>query len=97
MRSDAVIDAFRAVVHLLLGLVGAVGVIPSGSLAVGAILVTAAIVVALLGATTAPPSVRLALVRARRSIDVSATVPQSDPDAAGHPRSRAPGVAASAA
>lgn len=33
----------------------------------------------------------------RRSIDVSAPLAQSDPDAAGHTRPRAPGLAASAA
>ena len=31
-----------------------------------------------------------------RAIDVSATIAQSDPDAAGHPRPRAPGVAVAA-
>jgi hypothetical protein len=91
------IEAVHSFVQLLLGVAGAVVVLSSGSLAIGAILVTAALVVALLAATVAPSSARVALVRARRCIDVSATVPQSDPDAAGHPRSRAPGVAASAA
>ena len=91
------IDAVPSFVQLLLGVVGAVGVISSGSLALGAILVTAALVAALLAAAVAPSSARVALARARRSIDVSAPVPQSDPDAAGHPRSRAPGLAAPAA
>lgn len=33
----------------------------------------------------------------RRAIPLSVPLPQSDPDAAGHPRPRAPGLAASAA
>lgn len=90
-------DGILSPVHVLLGLAGAIGALPSGTLAVGAILLTAALVVAYLPTLSAPPSARTALGRARRSIDVSARLPQSDPDAAGHPRSRAPGLAASAA
>ncbi|MBN9172781.1 MAG: hypothetical protein J0I70_01325 [Microbacterium sp.] len=83
--------------ELLLEMVGTTDLTSSGSFAVGALLVTATLVVALLAVGFGPPATHVGLARPRRSIDVSATVPQSDPDAAGHPRSRAPGIAATAA
>ena len=83
--------------QLLLEMVGTTDLTSSGSFAVGALLVTATLVVALLAVGFGPPAPHVGLARPRRSIDVSATVPQSDPDAAGHPRSRAPGIAATAA
>jgi len=84
--------------QLLLEMVGTTDLTSSGSFAVGALLVTATtLVVALLAVGFGPPATHVGLARPRRSIDVSATVPQSDPDAAGHPRSRAPGIAATAA
>lgn len=52
-------------------------------------LATLTIVVAL---SLAPPSASSA-PHPLRAIDVSAMLAQSDPDAAGHPRPRAPGVA----
>ena len=91
------IDAILSFVHVLVGLGAAVGAIQSETLAIGAILLAAALVVALVGVFSGPPSAHGALVRARRSIDVSAPLAQSDPDADGHPRSRAPGLAATAA
>ncbi|MCJ1707929.1 DUF6412 domain-containing protein [Microbacterium sp. VKM Ac-2923] len=57
-----------------------------------AVLVTASIVIVVLPALTAsapPPSAR--------PIDPSAPLAQSDPDAAGHPRPRAPGSVVRAA
>ena len=53
-------------------------------------LATLTIVVAL---SLVPPSASSA-PHPLRAIDVSAMLAQSDPDAAGHPRPRAPGVAA---
>jgi len=90
-------DAVVSWLHVLLGLVGVLGTTPSGGLAIGAIVVVAAVVVALLSASATPSHAVGGLVRPCRSIDVSVTPPQSDPDAAGHPRSRAPGLAVSAA
>lgn len=55
-------------------------------------LATLTIVVAL---SLAPPSASSA-PHPLRAIDVSAMLAQSDPDAAGHPRPRAPGVAVAA-
>ncbi|MBN9186707.1 MAG: hypothetical protein J0I97_14740, partial [Microbacterium sp.] len=75
--------------ELLLEMVGTTDLTSSGSFAVGALLVTATLVVALLAVGFGPPATHVGLARPRWSIDVSATVPQSDPDAAGHPRSRA--------
>jgi hypothetical protein len=57
-----------------------------------AVALTAAIAMAFFGlSTTRPPTT------ATRPIDPSAPLAQSDPDAAGHPRPRAPGRAAAAA
>ncbi|MEN0022783.1 MAG: DUF6412 domain-containing protein [Microbacterium sp.] len=55
-------------------------------------LTTLTIAVAL---SVAPPTPRTA-PHPLRGIDVSTLLGQSDPDAAGHPRPRAPGVAAAA-
>lgn len=53
--------------------------------AVAVIAVSVALVAPLFGIRSTP--------HPRRAIDVSTLLAQSDPDAAGHPRSRAPGVA----
>lgn len=63
-----------------------------------AVLVAAAIVLlqALAGSSTAARDGGTA-ASPERGIDISASLAQSDPDAAGHTRSRAPGFTASAA
>lgn len=105
---DAIRSSLRAMLVVIAVAVGipttgipTTGIPTAGSLsagvAVGAILLTAAVVIALLGAFIAPPPARSLCGRPRRSIDASVTPAQSDPDAAGHPRSRAPGYAPSAA
>ena len=63
------------------------------ALALTAVAVAIALVVAVASRSAAPGL----LSRPRAQIDPSALVSQSDPDAAGHSRPRAPGVAASAA
>lgn len=63
------------------------------ALALAAVAVTVALVVAVASLSHAPGL----LTRPRAQIDPSALVSQSDPDAAGHSRPRAPGAAASAA
>lgn len=90
------IDSITAVLHLLLA---AIGVMPTpGTVtAVAVFLVAAALIATLVVAVAPPRNARSALARPRRAIDDSALISQSDPDAAGHPRSRAPGFAASAA
>jgi hypothetical protein len=62
------------------------------------------VAIALIALTTLTIAVALSLVPPRgdtaphplRAIDVSTLLAQSDPDAAGHPRPRAPGVAVAA-
>lgn len=63
------------------------------ALALTAVAIAVALVVAVASRSTAPEQ----LSRPRAQIDPSALVSQSDPDAAGHSRPRAPGAAASAA
>ena len=87
------IEALTSFLQVLLFSSTLVGASAAGSAPMWA-LVLAAVVVIVLGS---PRSIRASLARPARAIGVSATVAQSDPDAAGHPRSRAPGIAASAA
>lgn len=90
-------DAVMSFFSVLLSLSGAIALSPSDSAAVWALVAASVLLVALLLTTTAHPPCGPSLDGAARAIDVSVVVAQSDPDAAGHPRSRAPGVAASAA
>ncbi|PKI90196.1 hypothetical protein CW368_10465 [Actinomycetales bacterium SN12] len=93
------VDAIGMVLRTLLVALGAMplpdALTAGGMLGIAAILVAAtvlAIALALLtprfGARSAP--------HPRRAIDVSTLLAQSDPDADGHPRPRAPGAAAAA-
>lgn len=79
-----------AVVAAVLGAVD-----PASGAVVLAVAATLAIALCLAAAAPAAPPPLSA--RPRAAIDVSVLVAQSDPDAAGHPRPRAPGRAASAA
>ena len=90
-------DAIGAVLHVLLASLGLAAGVPAGSLTVCALVMAAALVVVMLHAIAQPQSARSSRAHPRRAIDVSAALTQSDPDAAGHTRSRAPGLAASAA
>jgi hypothetical protein len=90
-------DAVGTFVQLLLASLGLIAGVESGSAAIIAVVVAAAVIVVLVHALVLPASARAALSYPSRAIDVSAPLSQSDPDAAGHPRSRAPGFAASAA
>ena len=91
-------DAIGSLLRLLFASIGPLTGIDPGTVTVyAAIVLAAALVVAMLCAITLPRSARASLADARRAIDASAPLSQSDPDAAGHPRSRAPGFAASAA
>jgi len=85
---------------MLLGAVGAVALAgsPDTTLASAVTLVIAAAVLAVIsGARVSPGMSPVTLVQPRASIDVSVVPAQCDPDASGHPRPRAPGVAAAAA
>lgn len=96
------IHAIGSLLHVLLASLGVI----VGTQPATASILTVSVTVAVLAAVLASivllgfsPShaAHASLGRPRRSIDVSALIAQSDPDAAGHPRSRAPGFSASAA
>lgn len=91
------VDAVMSFFSVLLSLSGAIALSPSDSSAVWALVAASVLLVALLVTTASLPARGSSLDGAARAIDVSVVVAQSDPDAAGHPRSRAPGVAAPAA
>ena len=91
-------DAIGSLMDILFASLGLItGIDPAALTIYAGVVLAAALVVALLYALTLPRSARASLAHARRAIDASAPLSQSDPDAAGHPRSRAPGFAASAA
>lgn len=91
------IDALTSVLQVLLSSSSVVSASEAGSATMWAVVWAAAVVIVLLRAVDSPRSVRACLVRPGGAIDASVAVAQSDPDAAGHPRSRAPGIAAPAA
>jgi hypothetical protein len=94
---DAMIDAVTSFLLALLSSSSVIGASEAGSATMWAVALAAAVVIVLVHALNSPGSVRASLVRPGRAIDVSVALAQSDPDAAGHPRSRAPGIAAPAA
>ena len=95
-----VIDAIHALLNVLLVTSGAAAVTGTASAILTTMTVAtvlSALVVLALSTAGSRSDAHHWLAQPRRSIDVSALLPQSDPDAAGHPRPRAPGVAAPAA
>ena len=91
------IDAVTSFLQLVLSSSSVIGASEAGSATLWAVVLAAAVVLVLVQAVGSPRSVQASLVRPGRAIDVSAALAQTDPDAAGHPRSRAPGIAAPAA
>jgi hypothetical protein len=93
------IDAIRMLLQALLVALGAVplpdALTAGGVLGVAAILVATTVLVVALAVLMPRFGIRSA-PHPRRAIDVSTLLAQSDPDAAGHPRPRAPGVAPAA-
>ena len=88
------IDALTSFLQVLLSSSTAMGASEAGSASLWAVVLATAVVIVLLQVVGSPRSIRASLARPNRAIDVSVAVAQSDPDAAGHPRSRAPGIAA---
>ncbi|MFD5226398.1 DUF6412 domain-containing protein [Microbacterium sp. NPDC058342] len=90
------IDAIGSLLQLLLAALGAVplpaGLSAGGALGMAALFVAVAVIAIALSAVTPIPGLRSA-PHPRRAIDPSTLLAQSDPDADGHPRPRAPGVA----
>lgn len=93
------IDTIGMLLRTLLAALGAVplpdGLTAGGMLGVAAVLLAATVLVIALTLLTPPFGIRSA-AHPRRAIDVSTLLSQSDPDAAGHPRPRAPGFAPAA-
>lgn len=87
-------DVISTLLQLMLATFGAVP-LPDGVFGVAAVILALA-VLALAVALAAPHSgIRLSM-RPGGAIDASVLLAQSDPDADGHPRPRAPGVALAA-
>lgn len=88
-------ELLGSLLQLMLTALGAVPLPPDGMLGVAAALVALAILT-MVAAIAVPHSDIRSTPHPRRAIDTSILPAQSDPDAAGHPRPRAPGVALSA-
>ena len=90
-------DSLGILLRLLLEVFGAVAVREPSALVLAAALAAIAIVVLTAAAVELPASAVGSSPHPRRAIDVSVRPAQSDPDAPGHSRPRAPGIGASAA
>lgn len=93
-------DSLASALHLVfstLALVAAPDPSTIGALGLALAVVSAALAVAALLAMALPTLLRSSFAHPTRAIDISSPLAQSDPDAAGHARPRAPGGAASAA
>lgn len=88
-------ETLISTLHLLLALIGSAPVPQLGAAGI-AVAVLALVMVALVASGVVEPA-GSPRAHPRRAIDVSSLLAQSDPDAAGHPRPRAPGSAAPAA
>lgn len=87
------IASLIAAVNLLLA-TAELALTPGGSTPLLAVVLAAAVVLtAIVVLVVLPALVAAAPPRSARPIDPSASLSQSDPDAAGHPRPRAPGLA----
>lgn len=91
------IDAVTSLLQFLLSSAGVLVMSEAGSAAMWAVVLAAAIVFVLSSALAAPDGMRGSILHPPRAIDTSVAVTQSDPNAPGHARSRAPGAAAAAA
>lgn len=92
-------DALLSALHGVLAIFGLASVDPTvtGALALTVALVAASIVLAAVAQTSHAAAGGSSPPHPRRAIDVSTPLAQSDPDAPGHPRPRAPQHVASAA
>ena len=88
-------NATGALLALILSTLGLLALADANTVTFAVVVVTTiALAVGALHAITRPGSPRQRLARAGGQIDPSALVEQSDPDAEGHARPRAPGLAA---
>ncbi len=91
------LETLATSLHLILSTIGLVVAPESGALGLTVAVVTALLAAALAAAVASPDAARRTGAHPRRGIDASSLLAQSDPDAAGHPRPRAPGSAVPAA
>ena len=88
-------NATAALLALILSTLGLLTLADANTVTLAVVVgTTIALAVLALHAITRPGSARQRLARAGGQIDPSALVEQSDPDAEGHARPRAPGLAA---
>ncbi|GAA1995395.1 DUF6412 domain-containing protein [Microbacterium pumilum] len=93
-------DSLTSALQLLLATLGLIATSDPGSigaLGVTLALVSAAVLLTSLLTLTLPDAGRSSPAHPARAMDISSPLSQSDPDASGHPRPRAPGLAASVA
>lgn len=97
------LDAVTATLHLLLSTLGVLGGTDlaalggmTGALALTIAMISATVVLLTVVAMSHPASGGASPPHPRRAIDASSPLTQSDPDAPGHPRPRAPQSVASA-
>ncbi len=93
-------ESLNAALHLVLAtahLAAAPDLTTVGAIGIALALVAATLVVAAILVVAVPATSNSSPAHPARAIDVSSPLAQSDPDASGHPRPRAPGLAASAA
>lgn len=88
-------ERFGQMLGFLATALGIVALPDATALGVAIALVALTTLTIVLALSVLPPGARTS-PHPLRAIDVSALLAQSDPDAAGHPRPRAPGVAVSA-
>jgi hypothetical protein len=95
------IDVMGDLIRSLLSVIWLTGALPladAGAVSVTVVLLlAAALIVAVVASTRGDIGRSSTGAHPRRGIDVSTPLAQSDPDAAGHPRPRAPGIVATAA
>ncbi|MGP3534680.1 DUF6412 domain-containing protein [Microbacterium sp. RD1] len=91
------IEALLSPLHVLLFAVGLTAAAESGALGLALVILAVAVAAAVAVALATGVAPRRSGAHPRRAIDLSSPLAQSDPDASGHPRPRAPGIAAPAA
>lgn len=89
--------SMMSTVHLLLSVLGLGGTPDPAAIGVAVAVAAVGLLALSLVAPTVLESGGAGTPHPRRAIDISTPLSQSDPDAAGHPRPRAPQFAASAA
>ncbi|MFG6444071.1 DUF6412 domain-containing protein [Microbacterium sp. P06] len=90
-------ETITSTMHLLLSVLGLVGTPDPSAIGVAVAVIAVGLLALSTVSTALPGTGDVSAPHPRRAIDISTPLSQSDPDAAGHPRPRAPQSAASAA